>query len=283
MKINSTKLIGVIAFAIILPLLSNCFTILEVDQPAAVKTGAEVATTLAVRTESTDANAHHGILGLLIPNDWIVNLVTYSGDFGPDTCLFLHPDSIDSDPGGKVDLWTDSLEVRYPSGDNMQWLVYEAKRAYASALDTGYVDVAIKMTAGTTSGTFNVGYFVSNAALDFTDPTYYSISLTNAIEVGGTGVTNQANEKPKEFRLLQNYPNPFNATTIIAFDLPVSGMTTLKVYNLLGKEMASLANGYKDAGSHRVIFDASALNSGVYYYRIQSSNFVETKKFVLVK
>ena len=283
MKINSTKLIGAIALAIILPLLSGCFTILEVDQPAAVKTGGEVAATLAVRTEGTDANPHHGIVGLLIPNDWIVNLVTYSGDFGPDTCIFVHPDSIDSDPGGKVDFWTDSLEVRYPSGDGMQWVVYQAKRAYASTLDTGYVDVAVKMTAGTTTGKFNIGYFVSNAALDFTDPTYYSVSLTNAIEIGGTGVDNQATEKPTQFSLLQNYPNPFNAATIIAYDLPVAGMTTLKVYNLLGKEVASLANGYNDAGSHRVIFDGSSLKSGIYYYRIQSGNFVATKKFVLVK
>jgi len=284
MKLNTTKLIALFVLAIVLPLLSGCFTILEVDQPESVDAGGDVEVYLSVRTEDTDENAHYGIIGLLIPDDWTVNLVTYSGDFGPDTCSFLDPDSIDSDPGGQVDYWTDSLEVHYPSGDDMQWVVYQANTPYASSLDTGYVDVEISMTAGNTTGSFNIGYFVSNAALDFGDSSYYAVTLENPIEIGGTRVDNAIEKNlPKQFRLRQNYPNPFNPTTTIAFDLPSAGMTTLKVYNLLGEEVASLVNEYKEAGSYQIQFDAANLGSGIYYYKIRSGNFEAIKKLAITR
>ncbi len=284
MKKVTTKWFLVAFFAFVLPLLSACFTILEVDQPATVAPNASIEVALQVRTESTDANPHYGILGLLIPNDWTVDLVTYSGDFGPDTCSFLHPDSIDGDPGGQVDFWADSLEARFPSGDDMMWVVYQANTPYASNLDTGYVDVVIKMTAGATTGKFNIGYFVTNAALDFTDRSYYDISLENPIEVGGTGIANHLDKTtPTVFQLGQNYPNPFNAATQISFSLPQAGWTELTIYNLLGNKVATLLSAPMDAGSYRIRFEASELKSGIYYYRLTSGNFTAVKKFVLIK
>jgi hypothetical protein len=285
MKMNTTKLFFLISIAIILPLLSGCFTILDVDQPATVAAGANVDVFLSVRTEDTDANAHYGVIGLLVPNDWTVDLVAYSGDFGPDTCSFLHPDSMDAEPDGQVSFWTDSLEARYPSGESMMWVVYQANTPYASNLDTGYVDVEFKMMAGATGGTFNIGYFVCNAALDFTDPSYYSVSLENPIEItGGTNINDRLGSVvPDEFGLMQNYPNPFNPTTTIAFNLPIAGKTNLTVYNMLGEEVATLVNDNIQAGSHQVLFDAANLKSGIYYYRIHSGNFVAAKKFILIK
>jgi len=284
MKQNTTRWFLVAFFSIILPLLSGCFTILEVDQPATVATNSPIEVKLQVRTDGTDTNPHYGILGLLIPNDWTVNLVTYSGGFGPDTCSFLHPDSIDGDPGGQVDFWTDSLEAHFPSGDDMMWVVYQANTPYASNLDTGYVDVVIQMSSGAMIGKFNIGYFVTDAALDFTDRSYYDIRLENPIEVGGTNVTNHPNTtSPTMFQLRQNYPNPFNAVTQIDFELPQAWWTSLKVYNLLGNEVATILNAQIEAGSHRFTFDASGLESGIYYYKVQSGNYVAVKKFVLIK
>lgn len=284
MKRISTRWSLVTFFAIVLPLLSACFTILEVDQPATVAINAPIEVTLQVRTEGTDANAHYGILGLLIPNDWKVDLVTYSGDFGPDTCSFLHPDSVDGDPGGQVDFWTDSLEARFPSGEDMMWVVYQANTPYASNLDTGYLDVVIKMTTGATTGNFNLAYFVTNAALDFTDTTYYDIKLDNPIQVGGTGVANHSDDMiPKAFHLKQNFPNPFNAVTQIRFDLPQAGWTELKIYNLLGDEVKTILSEPMNAGSHEINFNASELESGIYYYRLKSGNLSAVKKLVLIK
>ena len=88
---------------------------------------------------------------------------------------------------------------------------------------------------------------------------------------------------PVEYRLKQNYPNPFNPATTIEFSLPKSGNVTLKVFNVLGKEVATLINGQVESGKHKVNFDASNLNSGVYFYRIDAGNFIDTKKMILLK
>jgi uncharacterized protein (DUF2141 family) len=88
---------------------------------------------------------------------------------------------------------------------------------------------------------------------------------------------------PSEYSLSQNFPNPFNPTTNITFALPSSQMTTLKVYNVLGKEVAVLVNERKDAGSYTVPFAAERLPSGVYFYQLRSGRYVETKKMLLLK
>ncbi|MDP2209798.1 MAG: T9SS type A sorting domain-containing protein [Bacteroidota bacterium] len=88
---------------------------------------------------------------------------------------------------------------------------------------------------------------------------------------------------PSVFALNQNYPNPFNPATVISWQLAVGNYTTLKVYNLLGNEVATLVNGYKAAGSHQVTFDGAKLSTGLYFYKLQSGNSVEVKKLTLVK
>jgi len=88
---------------------------------------------------------------------------------------------------------------------------------------------------------------------------------------------------PLEFSLEQNYPNPFNPSTTIEYNIPESGNVTLKVFDVLGNEVATLINGQNEAGTHKVDFDASLLHSGVYFYRIESGSFVETKKLMLLK
>jgi len=98
------------------------------------------------------------------------------------------------------------------------------------------------------------------------------------------GITDVKNENlPTSYSLEQNYPNPFNPTTTIEYSLPRNGFVTLKVFNVLGKEVATLVNGQVEAGKHKVDFDASTLNSGVYFYRIESGTFVETKKMILLR
>ena len=88
---------------------------------------------------------------------------------------------------------------------------------------------------------------------------------------------------PLEFSLEQNYPNPFNPSTTIEYSIPESGNVTLKVFDVLGNEVATLINGQNEAGKHKIDFNASTLKSGVYFYRIESGSFVETKKLILLK
>jgi hypothetical protein len=98
------------------------------------------------------------------------------------------------------------------------------------------------------------------------------------------GIINIGTEIPKNYNLGQNYPNPFNPETRIRFELPKNSIVTLKVYDVVGKLVAVLANNENvTAGIKEVNFNASNLASGIYYYTIKADNFVETKKMVLVK
>ena len=91
--------------------------------------------------------------------------------------------------------------------------------------------------------------------------------------------SNQLND----FVLYQNYPNPFNPVTKIEFRISDFGFVNLKVYDVLGNEILTLINEYKTAGGYEVTFEASGLTSGIYYYRLESSGFSETKKMILLK
>jgi hypothetical protein len=88
---------------------------------------------------------------------------------------------------------------------------------------------------------------------------------------------------PLSFELAQNYPNPFNPSTTISWQTPVGSMQTLKVYDILGNEVATLVNEFMEAGQHEVEFEATNLASGVYVYRLQTATFTDTKKMMLLR
>jgi hypothetical protein len=90
-------------------------------------------------------------------------------------------------------------------------------------------------------------------------------------------------EHPREFVLYQNYPNPFNPSTTIRFTIPDSRFTSLRIYNLLGEEVATLVNEVKQPGQYEVKWDAEGLVSGVYLYRLEAGEFRETKRMVLMR
>jgi hypothetical protein len=88
---------------------------------------------------------------------------------------------------------------------------------------------------------------------------------------------------PNSFELKQNYPNPFNPSTRISFGLQVSGFTSLKVYDLMGREVRTLVNESLQPGSYEKTFDVNGLASGVYYYRLQAGSYIATKKLLLLR
>jgi hypothetical protein len=96
-------------------------------------------------------------------------------------------------------------------------------------------------------------------------------------------VSNPTPETPREFAMGQNYPNPFNPTTVIRYDLPVDAHVELKVYNMLGQEVASLVDETQSAGFKSVEWDGSRMGSGVYYYRVTAGSFSSVRKMILIK
>ncbi len=111
---------------------------------------------------------------------------------------------------------------------------------------------------------------------------YYGLIFYNQDSVIVTSVVNNA-QSTSDFHLYQNYPNPFNPETKIKFSIPKSELVQIKVYDILGKEIRTLLNEYKQVGTYEVEFDASNLLSGVYFYRMISGSFSETKKILLLR
>jgi hypothetical protein len=100
---------------------------------------------------------------------------------------------------------------------------------------------------------------------------------------GTSRVEQLSSTAPKTFLLEQNYPNPFNPSTTIRYQLPVASEVKLEVYDVLGKKIATVVNERQSAGSYQVVWNASGLSSGTYFYRLQAGTFVETKKMIMVK
>ena len=94
---------------------------------------------------------------------------------------------------------------------------------------------------------------------------------------------NNTTSLPKEYKLFDNYPNPFNPSTTIRYELPKNGFVTIKVYDILGREVATLVNENKTAGEYSVMFNAKNLSSGVYIYQLKAGNFISNKKLLLMK
>lgn len=114
-------------------------------------------------------------------------------------------------------------------------------------------------------------------------PGYSSFTYPHPLQQGDPTYISDIQIFPEEFHLYQNYPNPFNPSTVIGYQLPVSGIITLKVYDVLGNEIVILVNEEKQPGNYEVEFDASGLTSGVYFYKIQAGYFTYIKKMVLIR
>ncbi len=129
-----------------------------------------------------------------------------------------------------------------------------------------------------------------------TSPGYWRITVTddNAANVDSgrvymwglkfgpiPGITSNTNEL--SFHLGQNYPNPFNPVTNLEFGISKSGFVSLMIYNILGEEVSEIVNEVLSQGNYKYVFDASDLSSGIYYYKLQSGEFTDTKRMLLIK
>jgi hypothetical protein len=90
-------------------------------------------------------------------------------------------------------------------------------------------------------------------------------------------------EIPTDYSISQNYPNPFNPTTTIRYQIPQAGFVSLKIYDVLGREVATLVNEEKLSGEYSAVFEGSNLSSGIYFYKLQAENFYSIKKMILIK
>src|SRR5207249_3043080 len=117
-------------------------------------------------------------------------------------------------------------------------------------------------------------YFIIH---DNADPIPDSVFVQTAEPLATPGT------EPSEYTLEQNFPNPFNPATKISFNLPSGEFVTLKIYDALGREVATIVNEHRDAGSYQETFDAARLASGLYTYRLRAGSFMQTRKMMIAK
>jgi len=138
-------------------------------------------------------------------------------------------------------------------------------RAWSKSTNKEFSNVSVTYTRGTDSYTPNGIYVLGS----------FTASAT-AVEEKHGGV-------PAEYALMQNYPNPFNPATIIRYDIPTEANVSLKVYDIVGREVATLINEKQRAGEHRMVFDGRGLAGGVYLYRLQAGSFSDTRRLILLR
>jgi hypothetical protein len=142
-------------------------------------------------------------------------------------------------------------------------------------LDTTYI-----VSAGLDTGTYLFEARIGN----YPDQIWDSDSFPFQIIIDSTSIKNNQNTTiPKEFALFDNYPNPFNPTTKLSFDLPIASHVILTVYDILGRQVATLINGWQPSGTHQVTFNGSHLSSGIYFYELTANNYHAVRKAILLK
>ena len=212
---------------------------------------------------------------------------------------YMNKANLDSlDPGFinppiNVDSLKDFLNRKWSDNTNIQWAwnfaQYDTNGGQIWPLkeDLSYTNEVLKTAA---MGGFPLGdlrwwpdQYTQWTAQEGAELARINTWLETGTDPGAVGVKEVKGSVPFEFKLSQNYPNPFNPETKIEYSVPKSAFVTLKVYNLLGQEVATLFSGNQKTGNYEATFNGANLASGVYMYRLQSDNVTITKKFVLMK
>jgi hypothetical protein len=148
-----------------------------------------------------------------------------------------------------------------------------------------YTGIACDLNAGYAGGERFVKYVVNDSDAVFWGD-WSNHSWDANFHLNGTLLPTDVEEDeflPTQFSLEQNYPNPFNPSTKISWQSPIGSHQTLKIYDMLGNEVATLVDEYLEAGNYEVEFSADGLTSGIYFYKLTSGNFSETKKMILLR
>ena len=262
---------------------SGCL-IEDVDQPASINTGETFTTILTISDMNAEQNnPHKGVVAVLVPEDWSFISGTYStpmgiGDLELDTSV--------------PPIWGDiDTVITRPAG--MKWINLLSDQGYLHNANVIY-EATVNLQVGQTEGTFPIGYLVTVNTIDmlkFLNDQDFDQELAGADTsmnhmvtiTGSSAVDEQIPGIPSEYNLSQNYPNPFNPATSFTYSLKQSGEVKISIYDVSGKEVKSLVDGFRSAGNYVVNFNARDMASGIYYYRITTNDFIQTNKMVLLK
>ncbi|NWF89281.1 MAG: T9SS type A sorting domain-containing protein [Ignavibacteriaceae bacterium] len=259
----------------------------DVIQPEQLNAGEVFTATLTISDMNAEQNnAHKGVLAILVPDDWTFISGTYTSPMGFG--------NLELDPSA-TPLWGNiDTVIQRPEG--MKWINLLTDVGYLHNANVVY-EATVNLQVGQKGGDFPIGYLVTVNTIDMlkflndqdvdqqlagTDT-----SMNHMVKVvGASDIEHQVNNIPDAYSLSQNYPNPFNPSTSFTYSLKKPGDVQIVVYDAAGNKIRNLVNGFRDAGTYTINFDASyvsGLPSGVYYYRIITSEFIQTNKMILIK
>jgi hypothetical protein len=210
--------------------------------------------------------------------DWIDDIKTVLEPLAPDNLNLTssggHPYLTWSHSTNTGDYWTGYKIYREICAGGNPYFTEDDWIATVGKYTTGYIDPTYYVGHGW-EGYYCVKAINGSRGSDFSE----------VLEIGidAFGKDREEIQPETEFYLSQNYPNPFNPLTMISFSLKDNSNVTLKVFDILGREVAVLVNGTLTAGNHQVQFNGSGLESGVYFYEIKAENFRDVKKLILTK
>jgi len=211
----------------------------------------------------------------------------------PDYKLQFHKNGIVNEYIGRT-IWTvDDADYHLEDFSGVDWVI-EAKVPLDSIAGDDDVRfhpvrgmrVPIELYFHDNDGAWNgnLAWSPFNTDLAWQSPTQWSYTwIGDTTDVAGTAIDLADRNVLKSYRLEQNYPNPFNPTTHIEYTIPHAGNVSIRVFNMVGQEVAELVNAYQAMGSYNIVWNAEDIPSGIYFYQIQSGVFQQTKKMVLVK
>jgi len=258
----------------------------DVNQPDQVNAGETFTVTLTISDMNAEqTNAHKGALAILVPDDWSFISGTYTAPMGFGN---LELDASIPPVWANIDL--DSI-IQRPAG--MKWINLLTDTGYYHNANLVY-EATVNLQVGQTGGDFPIGYLVTVNSIDMlkflNDQDFdqqlagSDTSMNHMVKViGASSIEERLSDVPSEFELSQNYPNPFNPSTSFTYSLKQSGDVQISIYDAVGKEVKSIVNGFREAGSYQVTFEAQNFASGIYYYRIITSDFIQTNKMILLK
>ena len=215
------------------------------------------------------------------PGDYVFTIYDAWGD--GICCLYgsggytLHLDGSLIASGGEFG----ASESVYFSAGSGQWLSIDPASGVVAA--DASTDIMLNVDASSLdAGNYNGEIFIIS-----NDPDNGYVTIPLSVTVNGMSSEDDA-LLPEEFALHQNYPNPFNPVTTLRYDLPENSMVSIKVYDMLGREVRTLVNQVQDAGFKSIIWDATndygkSISAGIYLYQIQAGDFIQTEKMVLLK
>jgi hypothetical protein len=183
-----------------------------------------------------------------------------------------------------INLWTIITGVHLSPPTSHQELMFQGHTSNGYDFDIGYIWLDKNYEFIINSDTSSKLWIAIGIWGNWEGPkTYYLDSLSIRIQENNPNSLPNDREVLNKYYLHQNYPNPFNPITKIGFEVPKEGNVSLKIYNLAGREVATLIDKYVSAGAYEVEFNAEGLSSGIYYYRLKSNDFNQIKKMILIK